>query len=165
MNKAIVMSLALALAGVASAESAPESELFQAMREQDRIFFERGFNRCDFDYLERTVHPELDFYHDQSGYQDRQTFLENTRRYVCPESGAKPIRKVDEDSLTVFPLSRDGNPYGAIQSGTHRFYLREPGKNEDVHTGSARFTHVYLLEDGNWLLREVLSYDHSDPED
>jgi hypothetical protein len=27
-------------------------------------------------------------------------------------------------------------------------------------TGSAKFTHVWILEDGNWKLKTVLSYYH-----
>ncbi|MDH5824857.1 nuclear transport factor 2 family protein [Luteimonas sp. RD2P54] len=165
MIKTLIGALALALpAAAAWAGPAGEPGLFETLREHDRIFFERAFNQCDFGYLERAIHPRLDFYHDQGGYQDRADFLENTRRYVCPASGPKPIRVVDEGSLQVFPLYRDGDLYGAIQSGTHRFFLREDGK-ADVHTSSARFTHLYLLVDGDWLLREVMSYDHSSPED
>jgi hypothetical protein len=44
----------------------------------------------------------------------------------------------------------------------HLFYLREKGK-EDVWTNIARFTSVWLLENGTWKLSEVLSYDHQDP--
>ena len=43
--------------------------------------------------------------------------------------------------------------------GMHEFYIKEKGK-EDVLTGKARFTHVYLLENNQWILKEVLSYDH-----
>ncbi|HBF18584.1 MAG TPA: nuclear transport factor 2 family protein, partial [Cryomorphaceae bacterium] len=82
-----------------------------------------------------------------------------TRQYICPEQGAKPIRKRDENSLEVFPLYKDGKLYGAIQNGVHRFYLRETGK-EDVLTGTARFSHVWLLQGDQWKLSVVLSYDH-----
>jgi hypothetical protein len=44
-----------------------------------------------------------------------------------------------------------------------RLYIREKNK-VDVHTSRAKFTHLYLLENGNWLLKEVvLSFDHNDP--
>lgn len=139
-----------------------DSELFRALKEQDRSFFERGFNACDLDFLEAAVHRELRFYHDQGGFQDRNAFFENTRKYICGNPGSKPIRKVDADSLEVFPLYDGGVLYGAIQHGVHHFYIREPGK-PDVPTSTARFTHVYVLDDGKWLLKEVLSYDHGDP--
>jgi hypothetical protein len=52
--------------------------------------------------------------------------------------------------------------YGAIQNGIHHFYRREKGK-DDQHTNIAKFTHVYLLENGKWWLKEVLSFDHKEP--
>ncbi len=42
----------------------------------------------------------------------------------------KPIRKVDAESLDVFPLYSDGKLYGAIQTGIHHFYIREKDKKD-----------------------------------
>jgi hypothetical protein len=159
----LLASLLLAASSTAAMAQAPgDVDLFEALKEHDRIFFERGFNQCDLDYLEDAVHPQLRFYHDQGGFQDYDAFLGNTRKYICADPDSKPIRKVDADSLQVFPLYGNGVLYAAIQTGSHRFYIREPGK-DDVLTSVARFTHVYVLEDGRWLLKEVLSYDHASP--
>ena len=136
-----------------------ESELFISLKAQDSVFFERGFNQCDLEYLESVVADDLRFYHDQSGVQDRKVFFENTKKYICGSSDQKPIRKVEESSLVVYPLYQNGNLYGAIQHGEHHFYIRENGK-EDVYTSMAKFTHVWLLENEVWKLSEVLSYDH-----
>ena len=146
----------------AIAQVPDDADLFQTLKQHDGVFFERGFNRCDLDYLAKAVHPELRFYHDQGGFQDYAAFLANTRKYICADPDRKPIRKVDADSLQVFPLYASGTLYAAIQTGHHRFYLRAPGK-EDTLTGTARFTHVYVLEHDRWLLKEVLSYDHASP--
>ena len=113
-------------------------------------------------YLENHVAEDLKFYHDQSGFQDRAAFFENTRKYICSNAAQKPIRKVDANSLEVFPLYNNGIIYGAIQNGTHHFYLREDGK-EDIWTSTAKFTSVWVLESEIWMLSEVLSYDHRDP--
>ncbi len=139
------------------------SELFRTLKVQDSIFFERTFNQCDLEYLEKHITSDLEFYHDLGGYQDRAAFLENTRKNLCSGAAKKPIRKVDENSLQVFPLYDNGRLYAAIQKGVHHFYLREDGK-EDVQTGTARFTHVWRLESGTWRVAEVLSYDHSEPQ-
>lgn len=139
-----------------------DSDLFRTLKIQDSTFFERGFNRCDLDYLERHIAEDLKFYHDQSGLQDKKTFFENTQKYICSNSDQKPIRQVDATSLEVFPLYNSGKIYGAIQKGVHHFYLREEGK-EDVWTGSAKFTHVWMLDQEIWKLSEVLSYDHQAP--
>ena len=136
--------------------------LFIDLKKQDSIFFERSFNLCDLEYLNKAVHKDLIFFHDQGGIQNRNDFVENTKKNICSNPNQKPIRKLEENSLQVFPLYNNGKLYGAIQSGIHNFYIREPNK-EDVHTSRAKFTHVWLLENGDWLLKEVLSYDHNDP--
>lgn len=141
---------------------AKNSELFLTLEKQDSTFFERGFNLCDLEYLEKAIHKDLTFYHDQSGISDRDGFFEATQKNICSNPDKKPVRKPGEGSFEVFPLYNNGVLYGAIQSGVHHFYIREAGK-EDVHTSSAQFTHVYVLENGVWLLRDVLSFDHKAP--
>lgn len=147
---------------IACAQEAKNSELFLTLKKQDSIFFERAFNHCDFEYLNKTIHKDLIFFHDQSGIQNRNDFIENTKKYICSSPNQKPIRKVEENSLEVYPLYNNGKLYGAIQSGIHDFYIREPNK-ADVQTSRALFTHVWLLENGGWQLKEVLSFDHNDP--
>lgn len=160
MTKAILSTLLIMFSFVYSnGQEAKNSELHLILKMQDSIFFERAFNLCDFDYLNKTIHQDLVFYHDQSGIQNREVFIENTRKNICANQDQKPIRKVVEASLEVFPLYNNGQLYGAIQSGIHSFYIRKSNK-PDVQTGRAKFTHVWLLENGNWLLREVLSFDH-----
>ncbi|HEX6168740.1 MAG TPA: nuclear transport factor 2 family protein [Chitinophagaceae bacterium] len=141
------------------AQVSKDSDLFRSLKTQDSIFFERGFNQCDITYLENAVHPELTFYHDQGGMQNREVFLQRVKQNLCADANKKPIRKVDEASLEVFPLYENKILYGVIQTGRHNFYLREPGKM-DVLTSKAKFIHLYLLVNGKWLLKEVLSFDH-----
>lgn len=138
------------------------SSLFHSLKQQDHLFFEKGFNQCDLEYLEDHITEDLKFYHDQSGFQDRSAFFENTEKYICSNLDKKPIRKLVENSLQVFPLYDNGKLYGAIQKGKHNFYIRESGK-EDEWTSSAEFTHVWVLKREEWLLSEVLSYNHQDP--
>jgi CubicO group peptidase (beta-lactamase class C family) len=159
----ISILLTICASSLANAQVAKNSQLFLDLKKQDSVFFERAFNLCDMDYLVKAIHKDLLFFHDQSGIQTKADFLENTKKNICTNPNAKPIRKVDENSLDVFPLYNNGKLYGAIQSGVHSFYIREPNKT-DVATSKAKFTHVWLLEDGNWLLKEVLSFDHRDPE-
>jgi len=145
--------------GITNGQVSKDSELFLALKKQDSIFFERGFNQCDMQFLENAVAKDLMFYHDKSGIQNRAKFLENTRKYLCSDVNKKPIRKVEEQSLEVFALYDNNVLYGVIQSGIHDFYIREPNK-ADVLTGKAKFTHLYLLENGKWLLKEVFSFEH-----
>lgn len=138
------------------------SPLFLELKKQDSLFFERGFNNCDLAYLEKSVDENLKFYHDKGGFQDKQLFLERTKQNICSNPNQKPIRKVIESSLEVFPLYNNGELYGAIQTGEHQFYMREKNK-EDILGGQAKFTTVWTKKDYNWIMSDILSYDHGDP--
>ncbi|MCY0977907.1 class A beta-lactamase-related serine hydrolase [Chryseobacterium wangxinyae] len=138
------------------------SPLFLELKKQDSLFFERGFNNCDMAYLEKTIDENLKFYHDNGGFQDKKLFMERTKQNICSNPNQKPIRKVIVSSLEVFPLYNNGNLYGAIQTGEHQFYIREKNK-KDVLGGQAKFTSVWTKKDENWLMSDVLSYDHGDP--
>ncbi|MFU8969721.1 serine hydrolase [Chryseobacterium sp. CY353] len=138
------------------------SPLFLELKKQDSLFFERGFNNCDMAYLEKTIDENLKFYHDNGGFQDKKLFMERTKQNICSNPNQKPIRKVIASSLEVFPLYNNGNLYGAIQTGEHQFYIREKNK-KDVLGGQAKFTSVWTKKDENWLMSDVLSYDHGDP--
>lgn len=146
------------------AQIAQNSPLFLELKKQDSIFFERGFNNCDITYLEKHVDDNLKFYHDKGGFQGKKLFLERTQLNICSNPNQKPIRKVIESSLEVFPLYNEGNLYGAVQSGEHQFYIREKNK-KDVLGGQAKFTTVWTKKDGNWVMSDILSYDHGEPKD
>ncbi len=164
MNQKSFVIITLLLTGLFNglAQISHNSELFVELKAQDSIFFERSFNQCDLEYLQRNIADELRFYHDQGGMQDREQFLLNTEKNICSNPDLKPLRQVEPGSLEVYPLYRDGKLYGAVQHGKHNFYIREPGK-EDRWTGIARFTHLWLRKDKSWILTEVLSYDHREP--
>jgi hypothetical protein len=157
--KTLLLLCFLSFVHLAKAQVQKNSSLFQELKAQDSVFFERGFNRCDLNYLKDKVTDDLRFYHDQGGFQDKTKFLENTANNICGSGDKKPIRKVDTESLEVFTMNSDGKLYGAIQTGIHHFYLRENGK-EDLWTSTAKFTHLWILEKEIWKLKEVLSYDH-----
>lgn len=140
----------------------PTSELYITLQKLDSTLFEKGFNQCDSLSLDKMISRELRFYHDQSGIQDRKVFFENVEKYICSNPQQKPVRRLEEGSLVVFPLYNNGNIYGAIQHGIHHFYIREQGK-EDRWTSTAKFTHVWILEEDSFKLREALSYDHQQP--
>lgn len=53
--------------------------------------------------------------------------------------------------------------YGAIQNGEHSFSSLE-ADNQKYLTSVAKFTHVWVLRNGEWQLRSVLSYDHQEVE-
>ncbi|WP_378184810.1 serine hydrolase [Aquimarina sp. W85] len=155
-------SALLIISTFCTAQVAKDSELFVQLKKIDSIFFEEGFNACNFEVLETYIPKDFEFYHDQGGIQNRAQFLKAFKDNICTNTQKKPIRKVVQESLEVYPLYDNGKRYGAIQKGIHQFYIKEPGK-ELYLTNIAKFTSVWILVDGNWKLSRVLSYDHQEP--
>lgn len=144
----------------AFAQVPKDSELFEALKKNDSLLFDAGFNNCKISAFEHLISEDLEFYHDQGGLTtNKEDFLNNVRNNICSSPDKKPFRKLDAESLQVFPLYRNGQLYGAIQKGRHEFFIQEPEK-ELYQTSTALFTHVWLLEDEKWILKRVLSYDH-----
>ena len=145
-----------------NAQISKGSDLFMELKKTDSLFFEEGFNKCNFEILETYIPNDFEFYHDENGTQNKEQFLTAFRESICANAERKPIRKVVEGSLEVFRLKNNGKTYGAIQRGIHLFYLKEPNK-ELYLTNIAKFTSVWSLENGSWKLSRVLSYDHKEP--
>jgi hypothetical protein len=143
----------------AHSQVSESSELFKKMVSADSLLFQEGFNKCDFSVVKDLIHADLEFFHDISGTENRTEFLQGFERNICSTPDKKPIRKLVSESLKVFGLKKNGELYGAIQKGTHRFYIKEPGKDL-YYTTSARFTNVWVLKNNGWKLKTVLSYDH-----
>lgn len=155
--------MAVVFSPPAKAQVEESSELYQTLAQKDRLVFDEGFNRCNYAVLEEVIADDLEFYHDTGGIQDREAFFKATRENICSNPDKKPIRELVHGSLVVFPLKKNGELYGAIQKGEHRFYIREPGK-EMYLTSTAKFTHVWVLREGAWKITTVLSYDHQSAE-
>ncbi|MCX8524188.1 class A beta-lactamase-related serine hydrolase [Chryseobacterium formosus] len=148
--------------GNVSAQVEKNSPLFLELKKEDSIFFERGFNNCDIAFLEKKMDDNLKFYHDNGGFQDKKLFMERTKQNICSNPNQKPIRKVIESSLEVFPLYDNDVLYGAIQTGEHQFFIREKNK-QDVLGGRAKFTTVWTKKDSRWTMSDILSYAHGKP--
>lgn len=149
--------------GSMEAQVKKDSELYLQLQEKDSLLFKEGFDKCRISEFEDFISEDLEFYHDQGGLtSNKEDFLNNVRNNICSNPDMKPIRKLREGSLEVFPLYDNGKLYGAIQKGTHDFYIKEPSK-ELYLTSSAKFNHVWVLENEKWMLKRVLSYDHNTP--
>lgn len=138
------------------------TELYKTLKQNDSLLFNASFNTCDIPELEKLVSDDFEFYHDKGGLMgSKAEFIEKTKNGLC-KLNYKARRELVEESLEVFPLNKDGVLYGAVQTGRHNFYAKEKDKPEYL-TSTAVFTHVWLLENGSWKLKRVLSYDHQDP--
>ena len=147
---------------ILSSQISKDSDLFIQLKKTDSLFFNEGFNKCNYEILETYIPDDFEFYHDENGTQDKEQFFTSFKESICSNTKRKPIRKVVEESLEVYRLKSNGETYGAIQKGIHLFYIKEPNKKLYL-TNIAKFTSIWQLEDGNWKLSRVLSFDHKEP--
>jgi CubicO group peptidase (beta-lactamase class C family) len=161
MKKYFLLFHILLLSIVVSAQNDKSSDLYQVIKEKDSLLFDVGFNNCDISQFENLVSEKFEFYHDQSGITNsKSAFINSIKNDVCKLT-YKPKRVVDKNSLEVYPLKNNGILYGAIENGIHNFYAIE--KNSTAYiTSIAKFSHIWVLENGNWKLSKGLSYDHKD---
>ncbi len=160
--KPLFFAAALLVSQLTFAQDSTTSKVFIELQKADSLVFDEGFNKCRFDVLENIMHKDLQFLHDQNGSQNRDDFFKVFKESICSNPNAKPIRKLVDGSLIVYPLKNEGKIYGAIQMGVHEFYIVEPNK-EPRFTANGKFIHTWLLENGQWKLFRVVSYDHQQP--
>ena len=159
MKKYFLLFHIVLLSIVVAAQTEKSSELYQIIKEKDSLLFNVGFNNCDISKFENLVSEKFEFYHDQSGVTDsKSAFINSIQNGLC-KLNYKPKRVLIENSLEVYPLKNKGTLYGAIETGIHHFYAIEKDSSEYL-TSIAKFSHIWILENGNWKLSKGLSYDH-----
>lgn len=141
-----------------------QSELFDQIMTMDSLLFEVGFNQIDTAQMASLTSADFEFYHDDNGIVDSKTAFLNSINSL-KDLPFKTWRTMVDGSMEVFPMYKDNGQvlYGAIQKGVHEFYQQKEGE-EARKTSTARFTHLWMIENGDWKLKRVLSYDHRTPE-
>jgi hypothetical protein len=152
----IVVALLLALnAPALAAESKPAEGALQ----QESLFW-AAYNACDVTSMSGFFAEGVEFYHDRGGPTMGKAGLTSTlQTALCGNPKSHLRREAVAGTVRLFPLSKGDAIYGAIVSGEHLFYVLDAGKPERAD-GRARFTHLWLLQDGMWKMSRVLSYDH-----
>lgn len=159
MLKLLVAVMTMIFSISTKAQVNHNSEIYKALKKNDSLIFDSAFNHCKSSDLIPIIADDLEFYHDQGGItKGKDTFLNTIKQNICSNPKSKPIRKLVEGTLEVFPLYNNGVLYGALQKGDHNFYLNETGNIRP--TVVAKFTHLWVLENKKWKLKRVLSYDH-----
>ncbi|WP_294824328.1 nuclear transport factor 2 family protein [uncultured Flavobacterium sp.] len=140
-----------------TAYPASQKDLETTILALDKEVFD-AYNTCNIEAMTAFFTEDLEFYHDKGGMtHTRDEMIARTKQNLCSKPGWKIRREAVAGSIKVYPLEG----YGAILTGEHRFYVTENGKEQ--LTGQAKFTHVFLLEDGKWKIARILSYDHGAP--
>lgn len=160
MTKFICICFLILLNWSASAQVGQESILYKTILSKDSLLFQVGFNTCDISQFEALLSENFEFFHDKSGISDRKKFLSDLKTGLCKSPDTyQSRRELIRERIQVFPLYDNGELYGAIQHGEHKFYEKMDGKAEQF-ASTAKFTHVWIIENGKWKLKSGLSYDH-----
>ena len=155
--KIIIAIFAFLYSFIMNAQVEKSTDLFKILAAKDSILFERTFNKCEIEKLDPIIAENFEFYHDVVGIQNKAEFVNAVKNNICKNPG-NMRRNLVFGSLEVFPLLNNVEIYGAIQTGKHTFQEKQQGNFKTV--GIANFTHVWILENKQWKLKRVLSYNH-----
>lgn len=160
--KVILIGLLLLQFHTGYSQEEKSSKLYKTIMSKDSLLFNIGFNTCDVKQFENLLSDNFEFYHDKDSIQDKALFLKKIRQGLCSSTKTYQARRdLVEGSTEIYPLSKNGVLYGALQIGIHQFFEPVPG-GKDKFGSTARFTHLWILENGAWKLRRSLSYDHQE---
>ena len=130
----------------ASKAQTPDS-LTNTIKYVDSLLFDVGFNQCDFEQFQSLLSRDWEFYDDRSGLNTSFEVEEKAFWDRCGKT-EKVTRKLVETQ--VFPL----NHYGAVQTGTHDFYVA--GQRVE----RAQFVHLWHKDSLGWAIKRAVSYNH-----
>ncbi|MDG5492942.1 DUF4440 domain-containing protein [Psychroserpens sp. SPM9] len=142
-----------------NAQSGSYSEIYDTLKSNDSLLFDRGFNHCEIQYFKQFIAEDFEFYHDKAGtIESKAAFIKVMQNGICNPDNTTKSRRELVGKLEVFPLYNNGKLYGALQKGIHKFY--ETTNTIEVEGSIAKFSHLWILEQDTWYLKRVISYDH-----
>lgn len=158
--KAILVGILLLQFYIGFSQEEKNSTLYKTIMSKDSLLFNVGFNKCDISQFENLISDNFEFYHDKDSISDKAIFLQNLKKGICLSGKSYKVRRdLTAGSTEIYPLTKNGILYGALQTGIHQFFEISPGQ-KDKPGSTAKFTHVWLLQNGVWKLARSFSYDH-----
>jgi CubicO group peptidase (beta-lactamase class C family) len=145
---------------IIKAQTEKTDPLYTTIMAKDSLFFSAGYNTCNIQQMESLLSDKFEFYHDKGGFEDRKNFIIDFKNGLCKSPETYQIKRVLVDKSTeIYPMYKDGKIYAAIQNGNHLFY-EKMGNHAEKLVGEAKFTHLWMLENAEWKLRNSLSFNH-----
>lgn len=143
-----------------SAQNNSNDSLMAAALRADSLFWD-GYNRCDVEQMMRYIPADLQFFHDKGGITlGDSAFRLSIKNGLCSDTGKYRLRReVVAGHANAYPMMKDGKIYGVLMTGKHLFYISQNGQKEFAD-GLAQFADLWLLQDGQWKMARVFSYDH-----
>lgn len=159
----LVVILSLGIINLLKAQVGENSDLFKTLKAKDSLIFNVGFNHCDVSQFKNLVADDFEFYHDKSGVlNSKEEFINSIENGLCSKTNPyKARRELITGSLEVYPLYKNGELYGALQNGKHKFFEQFEGK--ETAGSIAQFSHLWILEQKQWKIKRVLSFNHQEP--
>lgn len=155
----------LMASGIATAQVDQSSDLFKTLKAKDSILFKIGFNKCEIDMSAELMFDDLEFYHDKGGITNSKAeFVAAMKKGPCNAGNEEKVyRFLVDESLEVFPMYKNGELYGALQNGKH-FFSTDENMTFEKSDNYALFSHLWIIDDGEWKLKRVISYNHATKE-
>lgn len=134
--------------------------LTKEIAERDSVFFDAQFIACDPARVGTLITKDFEFYHDQAGVvaTSDSAFVALLRGLCQRQADGTDYRirrRLVAGTLEVSAMKG----YGAVATGTHRFYKRADGKPDEL-TGIAKFVVLWKREPDGWRMSRVISYEH-----
>jgi ketosteroid isomerase-like protein len=155
MRRIVFGAIAAFTLSTAFAQSKPDA-LKEEIRAADKALFD-AFNRCDIATWRQYLDENVEFYQDNDDVTLTRAALEPSFVERCGKNNVSPLRReLVPETLEVHPIQG----YGAVQLGTHRFFVVEPGKPEQL-AATPRLVHLWRKgANGRWQITRVISYSH-----
>jgi len=154
----ILAAAIVTLAAAQAPATPPAADPTAVVQARDDAFW-KTYNACDTAAFRGFFTADIEFYHDRGGLTVGIEALDAAlAKNLC--GGDTRLRREPVAGTVRISILRDGDKvYGAIVSGEHVFYVRQPGKAEFLD-GHAFFANLWRLTDGTWRMSRILSYDH-----
>lgn len=155
-----ILPFFILLMNIVHAQIAKTDPLYKTIISKDSLFFSEGYNTCNIGKMESMLSDRFEFYHDKSGFEDKNKFIIDFKNGLCKSPETYQLKRVLVDKSTeIYPMYKEGKIYAAIQNGDHLFY-EKVGDQAEKLVGEAKFTHLWILENEEWKLKNSLSFDH-----
>jgi CubicO group peptidase (beta-lactamase class C family) len=156
----IIVSFCILFFSITQAQIKNTDPLYKTIMSKDSLFFSAGYNHCNISQMESLLSDTFEFYHDKGGYEDRKQFINDFKTGLCKSPETYQLKRVLVGKSTeIYPMYKDGKMYATIQNGDHLFY-EKVGNQAEKLVGEAKFTHLWMLENAEWKLKNSLSFNH-----
>lgn len=155
-----ILSFFILSFSVMHAQTEKTDPLYKTIMSKDSLFFSVAYNSCNMLQMENMLSDSFEFYHDKGGFANKKKFITDFKNGLCKSPETYQLKRfLIGKSTEIYPMYKDGKIYAAIQNGDHLFY-EKIGNQAEKLVGEARFTHLWMLENGEWKLKNSLSFNH-----